>query len=193
MASAATRVGCVSVRAEAGFRRAPTDLSAETGLARRERCSGPQAIATAVTGRHVGCSASRFSTAPKTAANAFRPLAAGIARFAPGSDPAGPHRILAVLRGVDRRRSNAVAKHPHVSLSARRGAARWGTLWTSQRKHVCPPRAVPRRAVRVRLRSRHGNDGRHVGCSAPLLDGAAPNTPAPWRSPVGNPARALPS
>jgi len=62
-------------------------------------------------------SASRFSTAPEPAARARSPLAAGIARFSPGSYPAGSHRLLAGSSGVDRRRSNAVAEHPHASLS----------------------------------------------------------------------------
>jgi len=46
------------------------------------------------------------------------PLAAGIAPLSRGSYPAGPQHLLAVSRGVDRCRSNAVAEHLHASLSA---------------------------------------------------------------------------
>src|SRR5690349_8854542 len=71
-------------------------------------------------------SARRFSTSPETAANAGSPLDAGIAVLSHGSNPADPHRILAVSRGVPRRRSNALAEHPHASLRLRRGATEHG-------------------------------------------------------------------
>ena len=59
--------------------------------------------------------------APKTAAMAYRPLAARIARLSPVSNLAGPLSLLAVLRSTDRHVSNAAAGTPTPPVRSGRG------------------------------------------------------------------------